>query len=635
MKKHITRKRTKSPNNDCSKDPSILTYSSSKSSSCIEFKPNEGLRTSIVFHDDNNNPPNHHKSSHLLAVPPPFDVNCLSTPKIQNEETKETKEIKNTTPLILEIAHAVFCPPSVSKRQQNAVQPTPIQLQSWSIYSSPSCPLSQNLIGISPTGSGKTLCYSIPILTSLLQLHFHQQSTGQKQKEVLSAKVNDAKDEEGEKVKKHRKSKGGGVYAVVMVPTRELTLQVRKEIQLVITASRRLMHEKKEGHFLGDDDVVDDVDSLAIYGGVCRKEQVNALLSKNLNISDVREKKKKKKKKWWIVVATPGRLLDLISVPNDCDSHTNEKGINLDSAQQIKSRKVQTRRNGDDKRVKRLMKMFTKVQHMVIDEADRIAGNSDMASQVDRILKILKQKDNGCPSTFETTSLYSATLPQRILEKWNEWISFPRVVIEVDSVTVGGREGTEKENSSGDNTKNVHLLEGEVTSVTKKEQKTQDVIEADLVASLPNENKNLASAKRETAVVNISTIPKHLIQTLHVCSNHKKPKKLLTTLSKIRKQDQSSLITRRNKSLTIIFFGRIKTLHYVSSFLMKEKISCVALHSQMSQSKREQMLMNFRSGKCPILLATDIAARGLHVNNVMYVINYDFPTSVEQVWIKT
>lgn len=55
------------------------------------------------------------------------------------------------------------------------------------------------------------------------------------------------------------------------------------------------------------------------------------------------------------------------------------------------------------------------------------------------------------------------------------------------------------------------------------------------------------------------------------------------------------------------------------------------MHSQMNQEKRESQLILFRSGKCPILLSTDVAARGVHINNLEYVINYDFPGSLEQV----
>jgi len=76
------------------------------------------------------------------------------------------------------------------------------------------------------------------------------------------------------------------------------------------------------------------------------------------------------------------------------------------------------------------------------------------------------------------------------------------------------------------------------------------------------------------------------------------------------------------------FFTLLLDVH---GLLQKEEIQGVALHSQMNQTKRETQLNIFRSGKCPILLATDVAARGIHIKNVEYVINYDFPGSLEQV----
>jgi superfamily II DNA/RNA helicase len=44
---------------------------------------------------------------------------------------------------------------------------------------------------------------------------------------------------------------------------------------------------------------------------------------------------------------------------------------------------------------------------------------------------------------------------------------------------------------------------------------------------------------------------------------------------------------------------------------------------------RSQVLQEFRNGKSPIMIATDVAARGLDVNDVKYVINYDFPKEIE------
>ena len=73
----------------------------------------------------------------------------------------------------------------------------------------------------------------------------------------------------------------------------------------------------------------------------------------------------------------------------------------------------------------------------------------------------------------------------------------------------------------------------------------------------------------ERGPLNLSTIPLHVTQTLHVCSNHKKPQKLLATLAKIRRRDREAQNHDRNRgSLTLIFFNRIKTLHSVSSLLL-------------------------------------------------------------------
>lgn len=111
-----------------------------------------------------------------------------------------------------------------------------------------------------------------------------------------------------------------------------------------------------------------------------------------------------------------------------------------------------------------------------------------------------------------------------------------------------------------------------------------------------------------------------------MCSAAEKSKELLSTISTIR-QGQA----KRNPGLTIVFFARIKNLQSVLKLLVKEGIQgCSEYHGQMSQAKREKALAGFRSGKSTILLATDIAARGIHVKNLEYVINYDFPDSLEQ-----
>jgi superfamily II DNA/RNA helicase len=53
------------------------------------------------------------------------------------------------------------------------------------------------------------------------------------------------------------------------------------------------------------------------------------------------------------------------------------------------------------------------------------------------------------------------------------------------------------------------------------------------------------------------------------------------------------------------------------------------LHGERSQEEREAALADFRAGKVAVLVATDVAARGLHIRGLPYVVNYDFPPNLE------
>src|SRR3712207_3135343 len=52
-----------------------------------------------------------------------------------------------------------------------------------------------------------------------------------------------------------------------------------------------------------------------------------------------------------------------------------------------------------------------------------------------------------------------------------------------------------------------------------------------------------------------------------------------------------------------------------------------ALHGDMSQGARDGVMLGFKGGRVPILVATDVAARGLDITSVTHVINFDIPTS--------
>ncbi len=81
---------------------------------------------------------------------------------------------------------------------------------------------------------------------------------------------------------------------------------------------------------------------------------------------------------------------------------------------------------------------------------------------------------------------------------------------------------------------------------------------------------------------------------------------------------------------SVIVFTRTKArADYVAHCLDKKGITCVALHSALSQSERDRAMKDFREGRQTIMVATDLAARGLDVPEVSHVINYDVPEHAE------
>jgi ATP-dependent RNA helicase RhlE len=81
---------------------------------------------------------------------------------------------------------------------------------------------------------------------------------------------------------------------------------------------------------------------------------------------------------------------------------------------------------------------------------------------------------------------------------------------------------------------------------------------------------------------------------------------------------------------SVIVFTRTKArADYVAHCLEKKGITCVALHSDLSQGERDRAMKSFREGRHTILVATDLAARGLDVPEVSHVINYDVPEHSE------
>ncbi|MGD9605226.1 MAG: DEAD/DEAH box helicase [Bacilli bacterium] len=91
----------------------------------------------------------------------------------------------------------------------------------------------------------------------------------------------------------------------------------------------------------------------------------------------------------------------------------------------------------------------------------------------------------------------------------------------------------------------------------------------------------------------------------------------------------SRIIDLNEYQLTMIFCNTKKMVDEVSSMLMQRGFLVEALHGDMKQMQRDRVMQRFREGKINILVASDVAARGLDIDDVDVVFNYDVPTDEE------
>src|SRR5690606_25500407 len=78
--------------------------------------------------------------------------------------------------------------------------------------------------------------------------------------------------------------------------------------------------------------------------------------------------------------------------------------------------------------------------------------------------------------------------------------------------------------------------------------------------------------------------------------------------------------------LAIIFANTQQRVQLLNQYLQQHGYDSEALYGDLSQKKREQLMRDFRNMKFQFLVATDIAARGLDVEGVTHVFNYDLPS---------
>ena len=97
----------------------------------------------------------------------------------------------------------------------------------------------------------------------------------------------------------------------------------------------------------------------------------------------------------------------------------------------------------------------------------------------------------------------------------------------------------------------------------------------------------------------------------------------------VEKADKRALLVEvlRDPSMTrVLVFSRTKHgANRIAEHLSKARVTAEAIHGNKSQNARERALSGFKTGRLRVLVATDIAARGIDVDNVTHVVNFDVP----------
>lgn len=303
--------------------------------------------------------------------------------------------------------------------------------------------VASDMIGIAETGSGKTCAFVLPLLMRLRQEPWASQ---------------------------RKKCAEMGPLALILAPTRELVNQIEEDINTLDQLSPS------------------PVRTVAVVGG-------NSAENQGFHLQEGCD----------VVIATPGRLIDLLSsriaVLNHCS-------------------------------------------YIVLDEADRMI-DMGFEAQVNKVLESLV-----VPLQSRTTFMFSATMPPKIVALAQRFMRASPIVIRIGDEESGKNKKIEQ---------NVLLLHNEAA-----------------------------------------------------------------------KEAQLDRLLARSEPPIIVFCNSKANCDQLVRYLKSRGQRAVALHSGRNQEEREGNLRNFKDGHHHILVATDVAGRGLDVEGVSHVINYDCPTLIDR-----
>jgi ATP-dependent RNA helicase RhlE len=139
-------------------------------------------------------------------------------------------------------------------------------------------------------------------------------------------------------------------------------------------------------------------------------------------------------------------------------------------------------------------------------------------------------------------------------------------------------------------------------------------------ATMPPKIRTMAKAimkNPEEVKIAISRPPESILQTAYICYD----------MQKLRIMED--LFSQSRPQRVIIFSSSKMKVKELASTLKRMKFNVAAMHSDLEQSQREEVMKEFKNGRIDILVATDVVARGIDINDIKLVVNYDIPHDPE------
>lgn len=153
-----------------------------------------------------------------------------------------------------------------------------------------------------------------------------------------------------------------------------------------------------------------------------------------------------------------------------------------------------------------------------------------------------------------------------------------------------------------------------------------------IIEKLPNHQTLLFSA---TLPKNISDLAQKFLNKPERINAGKENSPIINIKQEVRnisqkeKYDQLKIELLERTGSIVLFVKTKRSADKIALQLRKDKLNAEAIHGDLRQIKREKVLMKFRKNQFQILVATDVAARGLDIPLIEHVINYDIPQNPE------